>query len=126
MTKEIESRPKIEGHTAEMMFIDDEYPTPDLKSPLLTDEQREQLFMRIYGPVVSRETLRQAWGFVPMPPLTWRTMARRRRGGVELRIHLRQLAVYLEPRDWWIGYYRGTSHHYVCVLPCLVIRWNRR
>jgi hypothetical protein len=55
-----------------------------------------------------------------------RPRAQRRRGGVEFSKTFRQLAVYLEPRDWWIGYYRGTSHHYVCVLPCLVIRWNRR
>jgi hypothetical protein len=59
-------------------------------------------------------------------PLPWRAEVRCRRSGIELRERLGQLAVYLEPRDWWIGYYRGTSHHYVCVLPCLVIRWNRR
>lgn len=35
------------------------------------------------------------------------------------------LAVYWDLRDWWIGYYRGDRHHYVCLLPCLVIRWNR-
>jgi hypothetical protein len=34
--------------------------------------------------------------------------------------------VYLEPRDVWIGYYRGDRHHYVCLLPCVVIRWARR
>lgn len=34
--------------------------------------------------------------------------------------------VYIEPADWWIGYYRGSNHHYVCPLPCLVIRWPRR
>lgn len=33
--------------------------------------------------------------------------------------------VYLDLRDWWIGYYRGDTHHYVCVLPTLVIRWSR-
>lgn len=59
-------------------------------------------------------------------PLPWRAEVRRRRGGIEFRERLGQLALYLEPRDWWIGYYRGSSHHYVCVLPCLVIRWNRR
>lgn len=36
------------------------------------------------------------------------------------------MRVYLEPRDWWIGYYRGAVYHYVCVLPCVVIRWKRR
>lgn len=103
--------------------------------PLFTDEQRSRI-KHMFEPgatshmvnddLASRNSLRQAFGLDPLPLLTWRTMARRRRGGVELRAHLRQLAVYLEPRDWWIGYYRGTSHHYVCVLPCLVIRWNRR
>lgn len=33
--------------------------------------------------------------------------------------------VYLDRRDWWIGYYRGATHHYVCPLPCLVIRVRR-
>lgn len=33
--------------------------------------------------------------------------------------------IYVDFRDWWIGYYRGDEHHYVCVLPCLVIRWPR-
>jgi hypothetical protein len=37
----------------------------------------------------------------------------------------RGLKVYVEPRDVWIGYYRGDRHHYVCPLPCIVIRWNR-
>jgi hypothetical protein len=36
------------------------------------------------------------------------------------------MSVYIEPRDWWIGYYRGDTHHYVCLLPCVVIRWERR
>lgn len=36
------------------------------------------------------------------------------------------MQVYIEPRDWWIGYYRGDTHHYVCPLPCVVIRWRRR
>lgn len=29
-------------------------------------------------------------------------------------------------RDWWVGYYRSDDHHYVCLLPCLVIKWCRR
>jgi len=33
--------------------------------------------------------------------------------------------VYIDCNDWWIGYYRGPNHHYVCPLPCIVIRWNR-
>lgn len=34
--------------------------------------------------------------------------------------------VYIDTADWWIGYYRGPNHHYVCVVPLVVIRWNRR
>ena len=34
--------------------------------------------------------------------------------------------VYFDFNDWWIGYYRGDSHHYVCLIPTLVIRWNRK
>ena len=34
-------------------------------------------------------------------------------------------AVYRDRRDWWVGYYRGDTHHYVCPLPTLVIRWPR-
>lgn len=44
-------------------------------------------------------------------------------------IHLAALGplrVYLDWRDWWIGYYRAENYHYVCPLPCLVVRWARR
>ena len=36
------------------------------------------------------------------------------------------MSVYFDFRDWWVGYYRGETHHYVCPLPTLVIRWSRR
>src|SRR5687768_7016873 len=29
--------------------------------------------------------------------------------------------VYFDFNDWWIGYYRGPNHHYVCLLPTVVI-----
>lgn len=47
---------------------------------------------------------------------------------IELRLWLRRRGVRIltEPRDAWIGYYRGDTHHYVCPLPCVVIRWPRR
>ena len=41
-------------------------------------------------------------------PRWWREHERRK-----------HLTVYLDARDWWIGYYRGP-------LPTLVIRWPRR
>lgn len=34
--------------------------------------------------------------------------------------------VYIDTRDWWIGYYGGPNHHYVCLLPTVVVRWRRR
>lgn len=39
-----------------------------------------------------------------------------------MHIHV---SIYIDLRDWWIGYYRGDAHHYVCLLPTLVVRWNR-
>jgi len=36
------------------------------------------------------------------------------------------VSVYFDFRDWWIGYYRGPNHHYVCILPTVVIRWARK
>jgi hypothetical protein len=36
------------------------------------------------------------------------------------------MKAYRDANDWWIGYYRGPNHHYVCPLPTLVIRWRRR
>jgi hypothetical protein len=35
------------------------------------------------------------------------------------------MKVYFDFNDWWIGYYRGPNHHYVCPLPTVVIRWPR-
>lgn len=35
------------------------------------------------------------------------------------------MKVYIDLRDWWIGYYRGDTHHYVCPFPTIVIRWRR-
>lgn len=33
---------------------------------------------------------------------------------------------YIDTNDWWIGYYRGPNHHYICLLPTVVIRFTRR
>lgn len=38
----------------------------------------------------------------------------------------RALRVGFDARDWWIGYYRGDRHHYVCPLPTVVVRWRAR
>jgi hypothetical protein len=37
-----------------------------------------------------------------------------------------RLSVYLEPRDAWVGVYISTSAFYVCPLPFLVLRWDRK
>ncbi len=42
------------------------------------------------------------------------------RRGVRLRGG--RAAVYLEPRDAWVGAYFGDTHVYICPLPFLVIR----
>jgi hypothetical protein len=36
------------------------------------------------------------------------------------------MRVYIDTNDWWIGYYRGDRHHYVCPLPTVVLRWKRK
>lgn len=38
----------------------------------------------------------------------------------------RRLAVYIEPRDIWVGVYVARGAVYVCPVPCLVFRWRRR
>lgn len=36
------------------------------------------------------------------------------------------MRIYIDTADWWIGWYRGPNHHYVCVIPTVVIRWVRK
>lgn len=36
------------------------------------------------------------------------------------------MKVYIDTNDWWIGYYRGEHYHFICPLPTVVIRWNRK
>lgn len=38
----------------------------------------------------------------------------------------RQVRLYIDLHDWWVGYYRSDRHHHVCVLPTVVVRWRRR
>ena len=38
----------------------------------------------------------------------------------------KRLAIYWDRADWWVGCYRGRGHLYVCPIPCLVFRWERR
>jgi len=60
------------------------------------------------------------WDFADMnlpTPYEMRRYVRRQRR--------RGLKVYIDLRDWWIGWYRGPNHHYICVLPTVVIRWRR-
>jgi len=36
------------------------------------------------------------------------------------------MKIYFDWRCWWIGYYRGATHHHVCLIPTVVVRWPRR
>lgn len=36
------------------------------------------------------------------------------------------MKIYFDFNDWWIGYYRGSTYHFVCPLPTIVICWPRR
>lgn len=38
----------------------------------------------------------------------------------------RDVRLYIDERDWWVGYYRAPERHYVCVLPTVVVRWPRK
>jgi hypothetical protein len=42
------------------------------------------------------------------------------------RLTLGRVAVYLEPRDAWIGAYIDPRAIYICPLPFVVLRWDRR
>lgn len=36
------------------------------------------------------------------------------------------MKIYIDTNDWWIGYYRGPNHHYIILIPTVVIRFNRK
>jgi hypothetical protein len=36
------------------------------------------------------------------------------------------IKIYFDFKDWWIGYYRGSNYHFICPLPTIVIRWERK
>jgi hypothetical protein len=36
------------------------------------------------------------------------------------------MRIELNWNDWWIGYYHGSERHYVCLVPCVVISWERQ
>jgi len=42
------------------------------------------------------------------------------------RITIGRLAMYVEPRDAWVGSYIGPDAVYFCPLPFFVVRWARR
>jgi len=37
-----------------------------------------------------------------------------------------RLRVYIEPRDIWVGVYVAPKAVYICPVPLLVFRWQRR
>ncbi|SEU46442.1 hypothetical protein SAMN05421811_12735 [Nonomuraea wenchangensis] len=42
------------------------------------------------------------------------------------RCTLGRLAIYIEPRDLWVGIYIAPAAVYVLPFPMLVFRWTRR
>jgi hypothetical protein len=40
-------------------------------------------------------------------------------------LHVRRLSLVFEPRDVWIGFYVAPRAVYVCLVPCLPLRWER-
>ncbi len=41
------------------------------------------------------------------------------------RLRFGRLQLYVEPRDVWVGVFVDRKAVYVCLLPCLVMRWAR-
>ena len=37
-----------------------------------------------------------------------------------------RLSLLFEPRDIWVGVYVAPKAVYVCVVPCLPVKWERR
>lgn len=42
------------------------------------------------------------------------------------RIRIGRMSVYVEPRDIWVGVYIAPNAVYVCPVPLLVIKWDRK
>lgn len=40
-------------------------------------------------------------------------------------LKLGRLSLVFEPRDIWIGLYIGPDAIYICLIPCLPLRWAR-
>jgi hypothetical protein len=38
---------------------------------------------------------------------------------------MRRLRLVFEPRDLWLGVFIGKDAVYVCLIPCLPLRWSR-
>ena len=36
------------------------------------------------------------------------------------------MKIYIDTNDRWVGWYIGEDHHYILLLPCVVIRINRK
>ncbi|GAA0853280.1 hypothetical protein ACFQVD_26810 [Streptosporangium amethystogenes subsp. fukuiense] len=42
------------------------------------------------------------------------------------RLRIGRLSIYVEPRDIWVGVYVAPAAIYVCPLPLLVVKWDRK
>ncbi len=49
-----------------------------------------------------------------------------RRALSDRRLRIGRIQVYIEPRDAWVGAYVASNALYVCALPFVVLRWQRR
>ncbi len=36
------------------------------------------------------------------------------------------MRIFVDVRNWWIGYYRVAGYHYLCLIPTIVICWGNR
>lgn len=45
---------------------------------------------------------------------------------IDRRARIGRVQIYIEPRDIWMGVYVAPNAVYVCPLPLVVIRWDRK
>ncbi|WP_433364258.1 hypothetical protein [Streptosporangium sp. CA-115845] len=42
------------------------------------------------------------------------------------RLRIGRFSIYVEPRDIWVGVYIAPAAVYICPLPLLVLKWDRK
>ncbi len=57
----------------------------------------------------------------------WRALGEQHGVTVALgAVQVGPLRVFIEPRDAWVGWYRADYAHFICPLPCVVLRIERK